>query len=159
MLRKVQSIIFFLLRLVVFISLCSMVLVAVVDAVGRYFFSRPITGSTELVELLMIMVIFGSLPLVTYGRAHIKVDFIPLNLQKAAGRLYQSAIELVCAALNFLLVYATWGKVESLLDYGDTTQMLSIPLAPFVVVIMVMLAVNGLIHLGYCFFLDEGTEP
>jgi len=159
MLKKIQSIIFFLLRLVVFISLCSMVLVAVVDAVGRYFFSRPITGSTELIELLMILVIFGSIPLVTYGRAHIKVDFFPMNLKKTMGRIHHGLIELICAAINFLLVYATWDKVQSLLDYGDTTQMLSIPLAPFVVVIMVMLAVNGLIHLGLCFQFDEGAKP
>jgi len=158
MLKKIQSIIFFLLRFAVFISMCAMVLVAVVDAVGRYFFNRPITGSTELIELFMIMVIFGSIPLVTYGRAHIQVDFFPLNKQKITGRIHQGVIELICAGINFLLAYATWDKVRSLLDYGDTTQMLSVPLAPFVIVMMVMLIVNGLLHLGFCLGLNEGVR-
>lgn len=145
--KRIQRWLMGLLKVVVVISLCSMSLVTVVDAVGRYFFNAPLTGSVELIELLMIMVIFASIPIVTHTQTHVKVDVFTLFKSPAAQRVQGRLIHALSAGISGLLAYATLLKAQSVVDYGDMTQMLSISLAPFVFVMVILLTFNGLLHL------------
>jgi TRAP-type transport system small permease protein len=44
------------------------------DVLGRKLLSNSITGSLELTELLMVVVIFGALPLVSGRGEHVEFD-------------------------------------------------------------------------------------
>lgn len=153
--KQIQHYLLLVLKVVVFISLCSMSLVSVVDASGRYIFNSPLVGSTEIIELLMILVIFGSIPIVSQTQSHVRVDLFQISKSKQVLNIQRVLIEIVNASVSLLLAYATWYKAQSLIEYGDITQMLSIPLAPFVILIMVLLVFNALIHLANCFVNNE----
>src|SRR5690606_41829295 len=75
------------LKAIAVVSLCGMSLLTVIDAAGRYLLNRPIIGSVELVELLMIAVIFSRVPLMTRARGHITVDGLTQLFSARAVRL------------------------------------------------------------------------
>lgn len=153
--KQIQHYLLLVLKVVVFISLCSMSLVSVVDATGRYLVNSPLVGSTEIIELLMIIVIFGSVPIVSQTKSHVKVDLFQFGKSERSLNIQKIIVELLNASVSLLLVYATWLKARSLIEYGDITQMLSIPLAPFVILIMLLLTFNAIIHISNCFTVDQ----
>lgn len=59
------------------------------DVSGRKLLSHSITGSLELTELLMVVVIFGALPLVSERGEHVVFDsldaILPDTLKKFSG--------------------------------------------------------------------------
>ncbi|CAM4145978.1 TRAP transporter small permease [Bordetella tumulicola] len=136
------------LRAVAVISLCGMSLLTVIDATGRYLFNRPILGSVELVELMMIAVIFSGIPLMTRARGHITVDGFSHLFSARAVRLQDRFGALLAGVVSGFLAWVTWSKADSTADYGDITAMLGIPLAPFVYAMAVLLALDAIYQLS-----------
>jgi TRAP-type C4-dicarboxylate transport system permease small subunit len=121
-----------------------------VDVVARYVFNRPLRGAFEVTELLLVVLIFGGLPLVSHADEHVTMDFI----DKLLGRwrdLWQRAVQVLCAALMFLLTWLIWLKANRISAYGDATDVLRIVYGPFVYFMAVMIALAGLIHLYKAF--------
>ena len=79
--------------------LLGMMLLTVVDVVGRYVFNRPVRGAFEVTELMLVVLIFAGLPLVSYGDEHAVMDFVDRLLgpagQRALWRAVQVAVDQV----------------------------------------------------------------
>jgi TRAP-type C4-dicarboxylate transport system permease small subunit len=117
-----------------------------VDVVARYVFNRPLRGAFEVTELLLVVLIFGGLPLVSHADEHVTMDFI----DKLLGRwrhLWQRVVQAVSAAIMFLLTWLVWLKAERIQAYGDATDVLRIVYGPFVYFMALMIALAGMIHL------------
>ena len=56
------------------LALLAIMLLTFLDVSGRKLLSQSITGSLELTELLMVVVIFGALPLVSLKGEHVVFD-------------------------------------------------------------------------------------
>ncbi|MBO1111396.1 TRAP transporter small permease [Bordetella petrii] len=145
------------LKAIAVTSLCGMSLLTVVDAAGRYLLNRPIIGSVELVELMMIAVIFSSIPLMTRARGHITVDGFSHLFSARAIRLQDRFGALLAMVVSGFLAWVTWAKAGSTADYGDITAMLGIPLAPFVYFMAVMLALDAVCHAANFFRAGPAT--
>jgi TRAP-type C4-dicarboxylate transport system permease small subunit len=117
-----------------------------VDVVARYVFNRPLRGAFEVTELLLLVLIFGGLPLVSHADEHVTMDFIDRLLGRHRS-LWQRAIQALCAAIMFLLTWLAWLKADRIAAYGDATDVLRIVYGPFVYFMAVMIALAGLIHL------------
>jgi TRAP-type C4-dicarboxylate transport system permease small subunit len=131
------------------ILFCMMTL-TFVDVVARYVFNRPLRGAFEVTELLLVVLIFGGLPLVSHADEHVTMDFI----DKLLGRhrsLWRRAVQALCAAIMFLLTWLVWLKADRIAAYGDATDVLRIVYGPFVYFMAVMIALAGLIHLYKAF--------
>ncbi len=135
-----------LLKLLTITSLGAMSLLTVIDAFGRYTLNRPVTGSVEMIELLMVVLIFSSLPLVTLDRSHISVDIFTANLRPAARRIQEALAQGVAFGISALLGWVTLEKAISVTQYHTITQMLEIPLGPFVWFMSVLLFLNAIVH-------------
>jgi TRAP-type C4-dicarboxylate transport system permease small subunit len=84
-------------------GLIAMIMVTVVDATGRRFFSSPIYGSYESVTLLLSVVFFSSLSYCTIKRGHFAVDVLTSHFSPRV-RLYMATIMyLVSGLLSWLL--------------------------------------------------------
>ena len=118
-----------------------------VDVVARYVFNRPLRGAFEVTELLLVVLIFGGLPLVSHANEHVTMDFIDKLLGARGRDLWQRAVQVLCAALMFLLTWLVWIKADRISAYGDATDVLRIVYGPFVYFMAVMIALAGLIHL------------
>ena len=117
-----------------------------VDVVARYVFNRPLRGAFEVTELLLLVLIFGGLPLVSHADEHVTMDFIDKLLGR--GReLWQRAVQALCAAIMFLLTWLVWIKANRISAYGDATDVLRIVYGPFVYFMALMIALAGLMHL------------
>ncbi len=117
-----------------------------VDVVARYVFNRPLRGAFEVTELLLLVLIFGGLPLVSHADEHVTMDFIDKLLGRGRD-LWQRAVQVLCAAIMFLLTWLVWIKANRISAYGDATDVLRILYGPFVYFMALMIALAGLIHL------------
>jgi TRAP-type C4-dicarboxylate transport system permease small subunit len=121
-----------------------------VDVVARYVFNRPLRGGFEVTELLLLVLIFAGLPLVSHADEHVTMDFIDRLLGRHRER-WQRAVQVMCAAIMFLLTWLVWIKANRISAYGDATDVLRIVYGPFVYFMALMIALAGLIHLYKAF--------
>lgn len=113
------------------ITLISMMMLTTVDVFLRYFFDRPLLGSIELVELLMVSVAGLSLAWCTWKSGHIRVDLVIGLLSKKTNRALD--------AINFILTAAICGLMVPSLIYryiegvkmDARTYVLRLPEGPF----------------------------
>ena len=67
------------------------------DVGGRKFLDNSIPGSLELTELLMVVVIFGALPLVALRGEHVLFDSLDNYLSPAMLKLQKAVVHLLVA--------------------------------------------------------------
>lgn len=108
--------------------LVAMAGMTVVSVIGRAFFSHPILGDVELVQLGCAVVVACFLPCTQFRRANIVVDFFTARASATATRwmdtagtlLYTAVLALVCwrVAVGGIDMHAT----------GETSMLMGLPL-------------------------------
>ena len=129
------------------LALFAIMVLTFVDVMGRKFLSTSVTGSLELTELMMVVVIFAGLPLVSLRGEHVVFDSLDRLLPAAALRAQQVLVDLLCAALLLGLAWLMFSKAGQMQEYGDITAQLKLPLSPFVALMGVLCVVTALVHL------------
>lgn len=118
------------------------------DVVSRKLLDNSIPGSLELTELLMVIVIFGALPLVSQRGEHVVFDsldsYLPQGVRRAQGVIVHGGIALALLALGWLM----WKTGSQFLESGETTAQLKLLKAPFIFGMAVLCVVTGLVHLA-----------
>lgn len=132
-------------------ALFSIMWLTLVDVTGRKFFSHSVPGGLELTEILMVIVIFGALPLVSLRSEHVVFDsldaFIPDWLKGFQARL----VHLVCAGVFGFLARLMVMRAERFAEYGDTTVHLQLAIAPVAWLMAGLLLLTALVHLLFVF--------
>ena len=128
------------------LALFGIMALTFVDVLGRKFLDTSLTGSLELTELLMVMVIFAALPLVSLRREHVVFDSLDRWVPAGLRRVQQAAVDLLSMALLLGLAGLMWSKAGQMAEYGDITAQLKLPLAPFVMLMSALCAVTALLH-------------
>jgi TRAP-type C4-dicarboxylate transport system permease small subunit len=121
------------------------------DVLGRKFADNSIPGSLEMTELLMVIVIFASLPLVSLRGEHVLFDSLDPYLPASVLRVQKALINLLLAVLLLALAWLMWGTAGDFAANGETTAQLSIPKAPFIYGMAVLCALAGLVHIALVF--------
>jgi TRAP-type C4-dicarboxylate transport system permease small subunit len=129
------------------IALFAIMSLTFFDVLGRKFLSNSIPGSLELTELLMVMVIFGALPLVSERGEHVEFDSLDPYLPQWLRRLQAVLVHIVCAVALIGLGWLMWRSGGQFMESGETTAQLKILKAPFVYGMGVLCAATGIIHL------------
>jgi TRAP-type C4-dicarboxylate transport system permease small subunit len=140
--------------------LFGLMLLTTIDVVSRYLFNWPLRGAFEITELLLLTLIFAGLPLASRAGEHVTLDFIDRALATAGRRLLRRFMDLICGAIILGLAWRVWIKAGKIAAYGDTTEVLRLPVGPFVYFMAVMVAVTGAVHLAKVAFPgpDERSE-
>jgi len=81
----------------------------VADVFGRYLFNRPVSGTFELTEMLMVLIVFMALGLAQHHNEHISLD---LAYNYFPGRLKAMADTFVEAVNLVVVVGITWQLYE-----------------------------------------------
>jgi tripartite ATP-independent transporter DctM subunit len=113
------------------VLLMGMTLIVVMDVFLRIFFSSPIIGSYELVQFLMVVLIFLALPYTTYEDAHINVSIVTSKLPQRLRLLTECVMLLYSLSLFALITMKNIVRVGEMWKVHETSYMLSIPLFPF----------------------------
>lgn len=119
------------------------------DVGGRKLLDQSIPGSLELTELLMVVVIFGALPLVSLRGEHVLFDSLDSYLPASVRRAQVIIVHLLIGAAMLALGYLMFKTGQQFAINGDTTAQLKIDKSPFIYGMGFLCAVTGLVHLGF----------
>ncbi|WP_159952468.1 TRAP transporter small permease [Rhizobium sp. 18065] len=118
------------------VSLLFMVVVITISVLTRYLFNSPITGSDEIVQMTGVAVIMLALPYATAHGAHVRVDIFD-HVLGHWGRLGGDVLSRLLSGFVFaILANRAWEKMLDAHEYGDTTNMLQIPMWPFYAILV-----------------------
>jgi TRAP-type transport system small permease protein len=117
------------------------------DVLGRKFADNSIPGSLEVTELLMVVVIFGALPLVSERGEHVEFDSLDPYLPAWVRKVQTVLVHVLCAGVLLALGWLMWRTGNQFLETGETTAQLKILKAPFLYGMGVLCALTGVIHL------------
>jgi len=131
--------------------LFAMMMLTAVDVVGRYVFNRPVAGAFEVTEMMLAALIYCGLPLVSQRRDHIVIDTFDYLMSRGVKRGLDMMAEVLCSLTLFGLAYLVFGRAARVAQYGDTTTVLKLQLAPVAYLMAVMLLVAAIIHLWLIF--------
>ncbi len=142
------------------LALLAIMLLTFLDVSGRKLLSQSITGSLELTELLMVVVIFGALPLVSLKSEHVVFDSFDAVLPAGFQRIQCALVDMVCAALLLGLAYLMWRTGSEFAVTGETTAQLKITKAPFIQGMGLLCGLTAMVHLAKAFWPtpDDASE-
>jgi len=113
------------------IILALMVLLITLDVVLRYFFNRPIKGSYELVQFLLVLLVFLGLAYIQTKKGHVSVSLITAKLSPRQRSVVGSATYFLCLIIFSLISWRCILQAETLRVCGTSSDTLSIPNFPF----------------------------
>ena len=133
-------------------ALCGSALFAIMaltffDVLGRKLLSNSITGSLELTEMLMVIVIFAGMPLVSLRGEHVVFDSLDAKLPAAVRRMQSIVMHFICAAALFSLAWLMWRTGAQFGESGETSAQLKIVKYPFIYGMSLLCAVTAGAHL------------
>ena len=107
------------------VFVAAMMLLTVADVLLRAFANRPISGSYELVELLLACSFFFALPAVFLRGENIVVDVVDGVAPRAVPMLKRLA-EVVAVVVLGVMAWQGWKAAAETLVFNDVTSDLSI---------------------------------
>ncbi|WP_241560690.1 TRAP transporter small permease [Paenirhodobacter populi] len=110
--------------------LMAMMALTVCDVIGRYVFAHPVTGATELTEMMLVGVIFLGLPAVSLDRDHVAVDILTDRLPGWIQPWRELLVSILSAAILGVISWRIWIYAGQIASYGGATNSLRLPVAP-----------------------------
>lgn len=101
-----------------------------VDALGRYFFNRPLQGSFEFTTLyLMVILTFLGMPATYAGGGHIRLDVLRPWLARIPGNPVERLNALIAACIfGFLAWHSGTEAVSKFIERDTTFGVIQFPL-------------------------------
>lgn len=109
-------------------TLIAIMLMAVINVVGRRFFNSPVSGTIELTEIGMVIVVYLSLAYAEDNRDHIVVDLVYSRLPGGLRRISSAVASLVTTCIAGLLVWQLFSFMLRMKGGGFATSILAIPM-------------------------------
>ena len=117
------------LNVIAGISLTFLMLLTIADVVLRIF-RRPVVGTYELVAFSGAVVIGFSMPLTSYVRQHIFVDFFILKFTKKVRDIFNIATRCLVIVLFLLVGWNMFKYARDLQKSGEVSLTLQMPFYP-----------------------------
>jgi TRAP-type C4-dicarboxylate transport system permease small subunit len=100
----------------------------VVSVVGRSFFSHPILGDVELVQLGCAVVVASFLPFTQFQRANIIVDFFTTGASLRAQAVMDTLGTLLYSLVMVLLCWRVAAGGIAIRETQETSMLMNLPL-------------------------------
>jgi len=122
----------------------AMMMLTTVDVVGRAF-SKPIKGGFEIVTFMLAILVFCSLPLITWDEKHIRVNlfdqWIPAPILRGLNVFWVMLMTIMMA----IIAYRMWIQANLMAAGQHITGALEWPIAPTVYFLSVMCCLTTII--------------
>ena len=109
------------------VVLALMLYITFFDVVGRFVFNRPLTGSVEVIALLMGMLIYLGVGLVTYEGSHIRVDVLTQILPPRLRAVLDFISHLLSLGIVLIICWRLWVLALDQTAEFNETQVLGLP--------------------------------
>lgn len=130
------------------VLISALVLVTVVDVVGRYMFNAPLTGAFELTQVLLGALVFAALPLTTARGEHVEVDLLMHVLPKRTQRVLGVFAGFVSGLVLLAFAWRLWIVAAEQVEIGARTSSLGIPTVFVAILGIVSCAASALIAIA-----------
>ncbi|HSW57215.1 MAG TPA: TRAP transporter small permease [Dehalococcoidales bacterium] len=137
------------------IVLFFLMFLTVADIVGRKFVGiipgmQPVPGVYEITEFIMVLIVFTAVAYAQTRGDHIAIDVLTERFPKRAQHILYTVIYLVSLTISILVVWQSIVYGQYLLEQGDYSGVLEIPVYPFLFIValgMTLYSVSILINL------------
>jgi TRAP-type C4-dicarboxylate transport system permease small subunit len=129
------------------VALFGMMIVVVIDVIGRYAFDKPLMGAYELVGYLMAIAGPWAIGYSQIQKGHIRVDFLLKRFPNRGQAVITSIAYLIGVVVFSVLCYCMVTKTQYFLGlkHGNTTDTMGIPIAPFTILVAIALGMLALV--------------
>ena len=125
-----------------------MMFLVAVDVTLRYCFSSPIAGSVELVELMMVVVVFLAVAYTASRKGHVAIELIVSRFPKRVQAIIDIFTYFLSLGLVALIIWRSVVRANYVWLESHTSAVLSIPIYPFVFIIALGCALLAVVLLA-----------
>jgi len=118
-------------------------MVTVVDVFMRYLFNRPVRGSFDAVEGLLLVFVFNSMAATFFGRRNVVIDVIDSFVPSRVASWLIRVTDVLSVGVLALLAWAMLGPAMQSYGYGELKQDLGLPI--FILWFVAILSLAGTI--------------
>jgi TRAP-type C4-dicarboxylate transport system permease small subunit len=104
------------------------------DVIGRYVFNQPITGTLEVSQLMMVVMVFFAFAYVESENAHVRVDLVVSRLSPRVRAYLECIVTLIGVGVFAMLAWQSVSRSLYLIQKGDVTGYLRVPVSPFLII-------------------------
>jgi TRAP-type C4-dicarboxylate transport system permease small subunit len=141
-------------------SLSAIILLTCIDVSMRYFLSRPLAGTYDLVSLMGAVIAAFAMPYTMLMRGHVAVDLFVRKLSHKKQLTVETVTHVVGILLFLILTWQCAGLASDMKAAGEVTPTLLLPFYPIVYCMSVcffMLCLAILVNL-LSIWLERGKE-
>ena len=113
-------------------ALSAIIVLTCIDVSMRYFFSRPIAGTYDLVSLMGAVIASFAMPYTMLMRGHVAVDLLVRKLSKRKQLAVETVTHVVGMLLFLILTWQCAGLASDMKAAGEVTPTLLLPFYPVV---------------------------
>lgn len=126
------------ISLVAAIMMFGLMMLTVLDVVGRNVFNHPLRGATELTELVLVVLSFLLFPILALKSRHIVADVADVFASKVLDVLQVVLTAVLGGAFFGLIAWRLWVLAGRSAAYGDITSTFKLPIAPVLYLVAVL---------------------
>lgn len=115
------------LEAVAAICVLAIAVLIAVAVIARYVFNSPIFGSSEIVQILLVIAFFAALGPVGLADRHIKVDLLDKHLDRLIPRGREVVVNLTTVIALLIIAYQVYLQAATGARFDTTTIVLEIP--------------------------------
>jgi TRAP-type C4-dicarboxylate transport system permease small subunit len=135
-------------------ALVALMMVTVADVFLRYLFNRPVRGSYDMVESLLLIFVFNGMAAAFFARRNIVIDLIDSAVGPRVTVLLIRVADVLSVLCLGLLIWAMTGPAMQTYAYGDLKLELRLP-----IYLLWLAALVGLTGTIFCALVNLLTRP
>lgn len=109
-------------------ALIALMMVTVIDVFMRYAFNRPVRGSFDAVEGLLLLFVFNSMAATFFGRRNVVIDIIDSFIPRGSSAALVRIADVLSVLALGLLMWAMLISAAQSYAYGELKQDLGLPI-------------------------------
>ncbi|MDD9856674.1 MAG: TRAP transporter small permease [Gammaproteobacteria bacterium] len=135
-----------------------LMLITVVDVIGRYGFNQPLAGSSELTEICLSLIIFAAFPLLCRNNDHIAVDLLENRFSARFKRIRNRVVQAVVSVCLLTLGYGLFLLGLRARRDALVTEILEMPNDVFLFLMAFLLLLSGAMSVCILFTADAAGD-
>lgn len=112
-------------------TMLAMMFLTALDVLGRYVFKHPISGTADLTEVMMVVIVFLALSDTASSGGHISVEVVTSHLSRRKQLLMKAVTLFFSSLISAVLAWRLGANALYTLNNPEFTDVLALPIAPF----------------------------
>ena len=108
-------------------ALFALMLMTFIDVTLRSALNNPLEWGTELTRIFMAIIVFASLPIVSWKGSHIVVDLMDPLFSRRMALIRNILIDLISGIALLWPAKRVWDLAERARSFGDVTEYMGFP--------------------------------